>query len=302
MMDMSQHTPIYEVPLTTWRGDVSSEAQKKAQLTLESGGVLLFKQLPFELQSAEQELFEHPLLTDLKTKNVSYDHRNETLKGTFLTGAEHATVQRLLHRYGQATEALVHKLCTTFGSHLTRCRTSWRPVEIEGRVPASWRKDDRRLHVDAFPASPTQGSRILRVFTNIHPNHRARIWHVGEGFDCVAERFFAQIPRYYPVMARLLKALRVTRGLRTEYDHQMLALHDLMKEDQEYQRTVPKTMLSFEPGMTWITFTDQCSHAALAGQHALEQTFSLAPAGLLIPESSPRSILETMKNPQAIGS
>jgi hypothetical protein len=41
-------------------------------------------------------------------------------------------------------------------------------------------------------------------------------------------------------------------------------------------------------------FTDQVSHAALAGQYALEQTFLIPQHALLCPEKSPASVLERL--------
>ena len=68
-------------------------------------------------------------------------------------------------------------------------RTSFRPVEIAGRA-SSWRKDDTRLHIDSFPATPVHGKRILRVFTNVNPHGRPRTWRLGEDFESVAQRFW----------------------------------------------------------------------------------------------------------------
>jgi hypothetical protein len=46
------------------------------------------------------------------------------------------------------------------------------------------------LHVDAFPSRPIRGERILRVFTNIHPDStQARVWRVGEPFEDIARRY-----------------------------------------------------------------------------------------------------------------
>ena len=59
----------------------------------------------------------------------------------------------------------------------------------------SWRADDRRLHVDAFPSRPNYGERILRVFTNVNPDGEPRVWRVGEPFEAVARRF---LPRAKP--------------------------------------------------------------------------------------------------------
>ena len=55
----------------------------------------------------------------------------------------------------------------------------------------------------------------------------------------------------------------------------MLQLHDLMKADTAYQADAPQTAFDFPAGSSWIAFTDQVSHAAMAGQYQLEQTFLL---------------------------
>ena len=39
----------------------------------------------------------------------------------------------------------------------------------------SWRKDDTRLHVDAFPTRPMRGRRIMRLFSNVHPGELPRV-------------------------------------------------------------------------------------------------------------------------------
>ncbi len=53
----------------------------------------------------------------------------------------------------------------------------------------------------------------------------------------------------------------------------MLQLHDRMKGDEDFQRDAPQAAIDFPAGSTWLAFTDQVSHAALAGQYQLEQTF-----------------------------
>ena len=75
----------------------------------------------------------------------------------------------------------------------------------------------------------------------------------------------------------------------------MIKLHDLMKLDDAYQRDCPKQTLEFAPGSTWMVFTDQVSHAAVSGQHALEQTFTLDLDGMGNPETSPMRVLERLK-------
>ena len=74
----------------------------------------------------------------------------------------------------------------------------------------------------------------------------------------------------------------------------MLQLHDLMKADTEYQAAAPQTSFEFPAGSTWMAFTDQVSHAAMAGQFQLEQTFLLPIDAMLDPQRSPLRVLERL--------
>src|SRR5207248_11543487 len=136
-----------------------------------------------------------------------------------------------------------------------RARASFRPVEISGRK-TSWRKDDTRLHVDAFPASPVQGRRILRVFSNVNPSGRPRIWRVGGDFDAVANRFAPRLHVPLPGTASLLQLLRITKSQRCRYDSLMLQLHDRMKADADFQERSDQELVEFTAGSTWLAFTD----------------------------------------------
>jgi hypothetical protein len=91
---------------------------------------------------------------------------------------------------------------------------------------------------------------------------------------------------------KLMQLLGITKGLRTPYDHYMLHMHDNMKGDLAYQHGARQTELRFPPGSTWIVFTDQVSHAAMSGQHMLEQTFYLPVEAMQDPRLSPLRILE----------
>ena len=58
--------------------------------------------------------------------------------------------------------------------------------------------------------------------------------------------------------------------------------------------TVRRPRCSFPAGTTWLCFTDQVLHAALAGHCALEQTFHLPVAALAHPERAPLRVLERL--------
>ena len=92
----------------------------------------------------------------------------------------------------------------------------------------------------------------------------------------------------------LLAALHETKGRRSEYDHLMLGLHDRAKADIDYQRNSPQQEVHFAPGTTWICYSDQVMHAAMAGQFMLEQTIHLPLSALYRPELSPLRVLERM--------
>ena len=83
----------------------------------------------------------------------------------------------------------------------------------------------------------------------------------------------------------------MTKRLRSEYDHLMLQLHDRMKADEGYQRGGPQLTFEFPSGSTWVCFSDQTVHAAMAGQHMLEQTFHLPVARQYDVQASPLAIL-----------
>ena len=172
-------------------------------------------------------------------------------------------------------------------------RASFRPVEIAGRA-SSWRKDDTRLHLDSFPATPVHGKRILRVFTNVNPHGRPRSWRVGDDFESVARRFIQQLRMPWPGASALLRLLRITKSPRSRYDALMLQLHDCMKADTAYQAAAPQLSVDFPPGSTWIAFTDQVSHAAMAGQYQLEQTFLVPLQAMRDEQRSPLRILERL--------
>jgi hypothetical protein len=111
----------------------------------------------------------------------------------------------------------------------------------------------------------------------------------------VAERFLPKIAAPFPGSAQLMKLVGITKSRRSPADHYMLQLHDRMKLDDAYQQTVPHQTVAFAPGQTWMVFTDQVSHAAMSGQHALEQTFTLEVDGMADPERAPVRVLERMK-------
>jgi hypothetical protein len=259
---------------------------------LETGDVLFLPDLRFAVEPAEALLFTPSILGS--SKNASYDPASGRLGGTTATGQDAETLRRFIHRFSESAASLVDRLLPTYRGRIVRRRASFRPAEIAGRQ-SSWRKDDTRLHVDSFPATPSGGRRILRVFSNVNPEGRARAWRLGDDFEAVARRFAPQLRAPLPGMGHLLALVRVTKTPRSAYDALMLQLHDCMKGDEAFQKESPQSRVDLPAGSTWLAFTDQVSHAATAGQYQLEQTFLLPVDAMGEPERSPLRVLERIK-------
>ena len=276
---------ILDIDIADWQVDAPNDAWIAA---LEAGKVLYFPRLAFRMTTAEAR-FLTPDVLDPKSRNISLD-ANGRLKGASGDAAAQNELAAMIGRFRSQAQTLVHSLLPRYAGALRMAPTSYRPMHVESRTQ-SWRADDRRLHVDAFPSRPNYGERILRVFTNINPDGIARVWRVGEPFDAVAMRFLSRAKPYVRWQARALHALHVTKSLRSEYDHLMLQLHDGMKSDLAYQKEAPQVTKPFPPGSVWVCFSDQTSHAVMSGQYMMEQTLHLPAAQQYNPEASPLAIL-----------
>ncbi len=259
---------------------------------VESGQVLAFPQLAFALDDAEKRFLD-PRWAAPDAKNVSVRWPGGELRGAVGSAEDLRALRAMVVRFAERSEALALRLFPHYRGHLRRGNTSFRPTDVAGRV-RSWRQDDTRLHIDAFPSNPMQGTRLLRVFSNVNPSGEPRRWRVGEPFEAHAKRYLDAIRRPLPGSAWLMATTGITKRRRTEYDHVMLQLHDRAKADAAFQSTSPQARADFAPGTTWVCFSDQVLHAALGGQHMLEQTFLLDVEHLRRPETSPLRTLERL--------
>ena len=274
---------IFEMALTSL-SEIDYLIVKNTTEALEQGQVVYFPQLTFLLRPDEEALLNESILSS-GHKNVSYDIKTQKISGIDdLKSLSQAKF--LMERYAYFCRGLVEQLFPTYHDTMAFGRTSFRPAEIDGRV-TSKRKDDTRVHVDAFPSSPVQGKRILRIFCNINPFGAPRVWHLGDPFPKVLSTFILRIPPYNLLKAKVLHWIKATKKLRSEYDHCMLYLHDTMKLDEAYQASLAKYTINFPAKSTWIAFTDQVSHAAIKGQFLLEQTFYLPVDAMHNPSLSP---------------
>ena len=282
-------TKVIEIQGVRWSEALPDAAISAAVPALEAGDVVFLPGLRFDVEPQEALLFTPEILGS--SKNASYDPASGRLGGTTAGGSDAETLRRFIRRFSDSAASLVGRLLPGYGHRLVRGRASFRPAEIAGRR-TTWRKDDTRLHVDSFPATPSGGRRILRVFSNVNPEGRPRAWRLGDDFESVARRFGPALRVPLPGAGHLLALLRVTKAPRTRYDALMLQLHDRMKGDHDFQEASPQSQIDLPAGSTWLAFTDQVSHAATSGQYQLEQTFLLPVDAMREPDRSPLRVLE----------
>jgi hypothetical protein len=299
---LAPHQPgmswLVSVTQASARSGVEEGRELCAQL--ESGAILFIPRTPIHLDKDDLEF-----LLGLKQsgahfhKNIAYRPLADRITG--LGPRESSDTNRLrgiLREYSRSAARLVDDLLLPYAGHWKFDYASYRPLEEQGR-PARLRARNDLPHVDAFPTRPTNGDRILRLFTNINAR-RNRVWLTTHTFEAVAPRFARQIGLGGPV--RENRAIRALLALakfahfpgnhRSPYDQYMLRCHNAMKEDQSFQESCPKLHWEFPPYSTWMVFTDFVSHAVLQGQYALEQTFIVRREAMACPEKSPLAILE----------
>jgi len=278
---------VLSIAARSWTGPFAPQTCERALDALEAGKLLVFAELRFALTSGEHTLLTPALLGG--AKNVCLDPSGRLKHAS---GGNDAPLMNLMERFACAGTVLVENLLPAYRGRIDRARTSFRPAEIEGRR-SSPLKDDTRLHVDAFPATPMRGRRILRLFANINPTE-PRVWCVGEPFEAMAAKLLPGLRVPPRAFDWLLAGIGATKGLRSRYDDLMLGLHNRAKTDDGYRRDCPRQRLEFAAGTVWLCYTDQVMHAALKGQHALEQTFHVPVEAMAHPERAPLRVLERL--------
>ena len=273
---------------------------------LEEGRILFFPQTPFVLPPDDlHDLIGVRQTTAAYHKNISYRPRQGQVYGLERGSADRDRLRAIFRDYSRSVTAFAGDFLAPYARGWQLDFASFRSVEERGRdLPLKSRND--LLHTDAFPTRPTNGNRILRVFTNLNPSE-ARVWLTGEPFDVLAPRLAedaglddcAQAARsFWRPLTRLPGRLGSWLGLptpdRSPYDRFMLGFHHYLKANHVFQESSPKSRWEFPPHSTWIVFTDSVPHAVLSGRLALEHTYIVSERDLLLPEKSPRQVLEKL--------
>lgn len=286
-------------------GDLrGAEATRDQYLGLESGDILYFPASPFPLEAEEREFLLSQRQVDASYhKNISYRPGEDRLKGVDQEDPEQrGRMHETMRSYSRRAVGFMASFLRRYAADWKVDFASFRPIEEEGRK-VSLRSRNDLIHVDSFPTRPSHGDRLLRIFTNIHPE-RSRVWITSDPFEGLARDYArtAGLPASRPGALDGLQrgALRLLSkaGLpvvdRPEYDRFMLKFHHYLKENESFQRDCPKDRWEFPPGSSWIVFTDTTSHACISGQYALEQTFIVRRESLADPDRAPIAILERM--------
>jgi hypothetical protein len=270
---------------------------------LETGDILYFPTSPPILPEHDQKF----LVTQKQAKasfhkNISYRPLEDRLKGIdHENDADRMRVQGIMRGYSQRAIAFMSAFLRRYAESWKIDFASFRPIEESGRRVALHSRNDL-LHFDSFPTRPSHGDRLLRIFTNIHPD-RARVWITTDHFETLARQFAHRIGlhrkpgalhAWKSMTLRAAARLGVPVVDRPLYDQFMLRFHHAMKEDAGFQSTCRKDRWEFAAGSTWVVFTDSASHACLSGQFALEQTFIVRRASLVCPEIAPIAVLEKL--------
>jgi hypothetical protein len=238
-------------------------------------------------------------------KNIAYRPSEDRVTGVSRSATDADKLCRVLRAYSQRARELAAELFASRAQAWQLGLASFRPVEEERRkLPLKARND--LLHFDAFPTRPTNGDRILRVFTNINST-QPRVWLTGETFEVQARRmavsagladFAAEARSPWHHLLRRLTGMANSIGIplqgRSPYDRFMHKFHHYLKANEDYQKNSPKRQYEFPPGSSWMVFTDAVAHAVLSGRFALEQTFVIPRRVLLVPDKAPVNILEEL--------
>ncbi len=271
---------------------------------LEAGDILFFPQTPIALEAGDVSFLLGQQQADSSLhKNIAYKPALDRLSGVDTRTADAAAVAQLhsvMRGYSAAVVAFLSGFLSPYEQRWRLDYASFRPQEEQGRH-LSTRKRNDLLHTDAFPTRPTRGARILRFFTNIHPQ-RTRDWVVGEPFRTMVSQFApAQIsPRPDSALGRTIKSAGLALGLggaapalkRTPYDDFMMRFHNFLKENERFQAESERHPIQFPAGSSWMVYTDTVPHAVLSGQYALEQTLLVEREALVAPEHAPLTVLE----------
>lgn len=303
---MTRLIPVHDFKASPFADEGANRARSNCE-QLEYGNILFFEKTPFSFPESDRAF----LLSQRQSgaayyKNIAYRPQEDRLTGLVKNSdRDEAVLRAIMRSYSQRVTEFLSALLPAYAGAMRPDFASFRPQQEHGRQLRVNARNDL-LHFDSFPTRPTNGDRIMRVFTNFNPTE-PRVWLTTDTFDTLAERFAgAGGPAgLFPKQANVLSAfwrtiLRMARAVgipvhpASPYDDFMHRFHNFLKHNAEFQETCPKARWEFPPDSSWIAFTDMVSHAVLSGQFALEQTYIVSRSALTAPHQAPVNVLERL--------
>src|SRR4051812_713677 len=123
---MTDDAVVREYPDTRWGDDGITRA---VEAVVESGHVLAFPHLPFELEDAERRFLD-PRWADVKSQNVSVRWPAGELRGAVGDAEEQHAPKRMIGRYAERSEALAPRLFPHYRGALRRGNASFRRTDV----------------------------------------------------------------------------------------------------------------------------------------------------------------------------
>src|SRR5262249_9993495 len=153
--------PIVDVATLLAEG---KERERACGEAVERGGVLLFRETPFELPAGDRELLLRQRQTEAGYhKNIAYRPAADRVTGVAPAEREDAeNLRRVLREYSKRVIAFTAAVLPRYARSWRIDYASFRPQEEAGRRLSTHSRNDL-LHVDSFPTRPTRGDRIFRV-------------------------------------------------------------------------------------------------------------------------------------------
>jgi len=167
----------------------SAEQARNLCAELEAGNILILPRSPIHIPEGDRKLLlGQKQASSAYHKNIAYRPAEDRVTG--LDASKEAQAQelrRLLRDYSQRSAEFLNRFLLPYAHKWTLDFASFRPIEEEGR-PARLHARNDLLHFDSFPTRPTNGKRILRLFTNINPAQN-RVWLTSQTFETFAPHF-----------------------------------------------------------------------------------------------------------------
>ena len=221
---------------------------------LEGGELVSFEPCPFPLPSSAERAFLFDQKLHSAKKNISFNPSTERVTGfAYASDDQEGRLTAIMKAFALAAEGWLAEVLPRYAASWRPDRASFRPEEEATRKLRLTARNDL-MHIDAFPSRPSQGSRILRLYVNIHPTD-ARVWATSDTFDKLIIQYGSLVG--LPNLFSEGWATRFGQGLlsifqpgsseRTIYDRFMLRFHHFLKANDQFQERAA-TVLAVRAG------------------------------------------------------